>query len=658
MKWIGKHPVFSDLMIGSVLLTPPDNQYEYELTLPDNDGTAGQVLTTDGNGVLTWTTNSAGGTGVSMTNGVDNRVMTATAAQDITGEADLTFDSETLTIGADDDGEATIQRTTHSDDTGGNLCIKAGNATGTDKAGGRLELKAGLGTGEGSTDSGGDIRFYTAWKGSSGSSQQSGHTYPMFEFQSPTATRNDFIIYQPGVSQSDYFTIRTATHGATDINTVDSAASAADLTFNIDGDIELNGRNFSFHSILSDFKFGYDSSNIHAELSSNTLSIYGTTAKRGDLKLYEDADNGANSILFRPPDSIASDKTITLPDATGTVALTSDVVTYSAATSSALGLLKIADDTEQTVAAESVSATASRTYGIQFNSSDQAVVNVPWTDNNTTYTAGDGLNLSGTEFQAKLKANGGVVIESTRLAVDLGASSITGTLAVGDGGTGATSLTDNAILTGTGTSAITAESNFTYDGATATLNGQLDINGNSYVRWTNSGSHTVRVNNANATGNTTITFPDASGTIALTSQIVSDGWHGSTTRIKILPRDFVANDVGRPLMIEDDNIGSNELFLHSFSSNDAFAYVPIPTGFKATHARIYGSDTSQNFYVYSGLINSKTIIDIATGATAIGTEKALASQLTSTTTNYLLIRVTSDGSTDEIHGGYITIAEV
>lgn len=58
--------------------------------------------------------------------------------------------------------------------------------------------------------------------------------------------------------------------------------------------------------------------------------------------------------------------------------------TYLPATSSVLGLLKIEDDTEQSVAANAVTATAARTYGIQFNSSDQAVVNVPWTD--TTYT--------------------------------------------------------------------------------------------------------------------------------------------------------------------------------------------------------------------------------------------------------------------------------
>ena len=59
---------------------------------------------------------------------------------------------------------------------------------------------------------------------------------------------------------------------------------------------------------------------------------------------------------------------------------------YSAATSSVLGLMKLFSDTQQDTAAETVSSTASRTYGIQFNSSDQAVVNVPWSDTNTQNT--------------------------------------------------------------------------------------------------------------------------------------------------------------------------------------------------------------------------------------------------------------------------------
>ena len=76
-----------------------------------------------------------------------------------------------------------------------------------------------------------------------------------------------------------------------------------------------------------------------------------------------------------------------------------------------------------------------------------------------TITGGDGIASSaGTTgedtdhtLSIDAKANGGLVIESNKLAVDLAASSITGTLAVGDGGTGATTL-DNLITMGTHTS--------------------------------------------------------------------------------------------------------------------------------------------------------------------------------------------------------------
>mgnify|MGYP003151088647 CR=1 FL=1 len=53
-------------------------------------------------------------------------------------------------------------------------------------------------------------------------------------------------------------------------------------------------------------------------------------------------------------------------------------------------------------------------------------------------------------------------------AVDL-TSEVSGILPVANGGTGASSLTDNKLLTGTGTSAVTAEANATYDGTDFTL---------------------------------------------------------------------------------------------------------------------------------------------------------------------------------------------
>ena len=65
---------------------------------------------------------------------------------------------------------------------------------------------------------------------------------------------------------------------------------------------------------------------------------------------------------------------------------------YNVASSSTNGLMRIASDTEQSVAANAVTSESGRTYGIQFNADDQAVVNVPWTDT-TTSPAGSNTQI-------------------------------------------------------------------------------------------------------------------------------------------------------------------------------------------------------------------------------------------------------------------------
>jgi len=54
-------------------------------------------------------------------------------------------------------------------------------------------------------------------------------------------------------------------------------------------------------------------------------------------------------------------------------------------------------------------------------------------------SAGDGLSKSGNTLSADLKANSGLVISSGEIALDLDASSISGSLGIADGGTNATS---------------------------------------------------------------------------------------------------------------------------------------------------------------------------------------------------------------------------
>ena len=128
---------------------------------------------------------------------------------------------------------------------------------------------------------------------------------------------------------------------------------------------------------------------------------------------------------------------------------------------------------------------------------------------------------------------------------------------------------------------------------------------------------------------------------------------GGRTIVKILPTDFVANDGGRPVQIEDDSIGSNELFAFSHSDFDMYAYIEIPYGMTATHAKIFGSNTGENFTVYEADITNKTIA-AKCSATAIESEADIT-DVPWTDSNYLVILITSAGATDEIHGGYVKI---
>ena len=145
------------------------------------------------------------------------------------------------------------------------------------------------------------------------------------------------------------------------------------------------------------------------------------------------------------------------------------------------------------------------------------------------------------------------------------------------------------------------------------------------------------------------------GNISSSGTIQANNFVDNNTRIKILPRDFVADDVGRPLMIEDDSLaGSNTAYLHSFGTSNAIAYVDIPFGYTATHVKISGSNTANNFRTYEGNIGSNVLVEKG-GSTSLNTEKDIT-DVAATDSNYLFIYVSdSAGVTDEIFGGYVTI---
>ena len=84
-----------------------------------------------------------------------------------------------------------------------------------------------------------------------------------------------------------------------------------------------------------------------------------------------------------------------------------------------------------------------------------------------------------------------------------------------------------------------------------------------------------------------------------------------------------------------------------------YAYIEIPYGMTATHVKIFGSNTGENFTVFEANFNTKTIA-AKCSATAINS-LADITDVPWTDSNYLVILVTSAGATDEIHGGFVTI---
>ena len=75
-----------------------------------------------------------------------------------------------------------------------------------------------------------------------------------------------------------------------------------------------------------------------------------------------------------------------------------------------------------------------------------------------------------TTFSGGLTYSGGNVTADLGTSVDL-TSEVTGTLPVANGGTGVTTIASNSLITGNGTSAVTAESNLTFDGSTLDIQG-------------------------------------------------------------------------------------------------------------------------------------------------------------------------------------------
>ena len=165
-----------------------------------------------------------------------------------------------------------------------------------------------------------------------------------------------------------------------------------------------------------------------------------------------------------------------------------------------------------------------------------------------TITGGNGISSTGATsgetiahtLSVDTKANGGLVIENNQLAVNLGASAITGTLAVSDGGTGVTSST--------GSGSVVLNTNPTFSG--------------TVTAGTFSGSGSG-LSSLNATNITTGTLPVARGGTGLSSFVSGDLIYanGTTSFTNLASNStttgyFLKNDNGVPIWADVSQVGS------------------------------------------------------------------------------------------------------
>ena len=181
---------------------------------------------------------------------------------------------------------------------------------------------------------------------------------------------------------------------------------------------------------------------------------------------------------------------------------------------------------------------------------------------------------------------------------------------------------------------------------------------------------------SNIASNVTFTLPvadgtsgqviktDGSGVLSFVDQSSgggssSDGWHGHTTKIKVMPSEFVGNDVGRAnthVRIEDATSNTLGAAIDQ-GTGVCFAFVPIPTGYKATSVRVNASSTVSNGVTASHYdFTDGSVSNSQTFNTNAST--SLSSQLTSSDDDVLVIKVTPGSTGVLIYGASVVIAAV
>ena len=146
----------------------------------------------------------------------------------------------------------------------------------------------------------------------------------------------------------------------------------------------------------------------HYSVMNNVISKTNTTVGT-DTNVTTDGSTIIDDLtLTQGVITAASTRTLSLSDLGYTGATDANKYVLPTATSVAKGGIELWDNTVQDTAAQAVTTTANRTYGIQLNSNGQAVVNVPWSGISGGGTLSSTLKVTGSIIH-EYNSNGGYI---------------------------------------------------------------------------------------------------------------------------------------------------------------------------------------------------------------------------------------------------------
>jgi hypothetical protein len=324
--------------------------------------------------------------------------------------------------------------------------------------------------------------------------------------------------------------------------------------------------------------------------ATDTITIASTITDTNTTYDLTSTGTSTASINLVPSSGATDSVTITGSGATsvshssGAITISSTAYTLPKATSSALGGVELFDATVQTVAANSVTTTASRTYGAQLNSNDQLVINVPWTDTDTntfptTWTWTDGTTVGPT---ASITGTSSTI---TVAAIPSASVSVAGIITTG-------------AQTFSGVKTFTAP---VLGAATATTINKVTLTAPA------TGSTLTIADGKTLTASNTLTF---SGTDTSTLNIGTGGTLGTGAFATI------ANYAELAGATFTGNIAINNSTSTAITTTGTTAAI-FNTG--ATTLNIGGAATTINFGVSGGVINFASSVVLRAGGTAANT---------------------------------------